>query len=260
MFLRGDDLRFIELAESLAKRRAVAETLITEALLAPRVAGDSEGVAAELRERDGSMKLVGLKMIRAEVDVQALKLPNFLIVPAAGVVNDAGVIELLNVRCRVCRVELTPALVEGDPRADAREAVELGNHLGELGVVARARHRVGAGELFIVVVLAVDTSDKGRGDREKVVCSAAVYHVLPDEHAEAVAVIIPAQGLNFDVLAEHVEAHVLHELDIENHGVVARRSVESVREVPLIEHAVLEIRPAVEKQPGNAVFVFPNAD
>ena len=206
------------------------------------------------------MKLVGLKMIRAEVDVQALKLPNFLIVPAAGVVNDAGVIELLNVRRRACRVELPPALVEGDPRADARAAVELGNHLGEFGIIARARHRVGAGELFIVVVLAVDTSDKGRGDREKVIFSAAVYHVLPDEHAEAVAVIIPAQRLDLDVLAEHIEAHVLHELDIENHGVVARRSVESVREVPLIEHAVLEIRSAVEQQPGNAVFVFPNAD
>ena len=175
-------------------------------------------------------------------------------------VNDAGVIELLNVRRRVCRVELAPALVEGDPRADARAAVELGDHLGELSIVARASHRVGAGELFIVVVLAVDTSDKGRGDREKVIFSAAVYHVLPDEHAEAVAVIVPAHGLDFDVLAEHVEAHVLHELNIEHHRVVARRSVESVREVSLIEHAVLEIRSAVEQQPGNAVFVFSNAD
>ena len=106
----------------------------------------------------------------------------------------------------------------------------------------------------------MNTRDEGRGDREKVVCSTAVYHVLPDEHAEAVAVIVPAHGLNFDVLAEHVEAHVLHELNIEHHRVVARRSVESVREVSLIEHAVLEIRSAVEQQPGNAVFVFPNAD
>ena len=72
LFLRGDNLRFIELAEGLAKRRAVAKTLVAEAFVAPRVAGDGEGVAAELRKRDGSMKLVGLKMIRAEVDVQAL--------------------------------------------------------------------------------------------------------------------------------------------------------------------------------------------
>lgn len=93
--------------------------------------------------------------------MQALKLPNFLIVPAAGVVNDAGVIELLNVRRRVCRVELPPALVEGDPRADARAAVELGDHLGELGVIARARHRVGAGELFIVVVLMMNAVMRG---------------------------------------------------------------------------------------------------
>ena len=206
------------------------------------------------------MKLVGLKMIRAEVDVQALKLPNFLIVPAAGVVDDAGMIELLNVRCRVCCVELAPALVEGDPRADGRAAVELGNHLGELGIIARARHRVGAGKFSVVVILVVNAGDEGRGDGEKVIFPAAVYHVLPDEHAEAVAVIIPAHRLDFDVLAEHVEAHVLHELDIENHGVVARRGIEPVREVPLIEHAVLEIRSAVEKQPGNAVFVFPNAD
>lgn len=109
LFLRGDDLRLVEFAEGLAKRRAVAKTLVAEAFVAPRVAGDGEGVAAELRERDGSMKLVGLKMIRAEVDVQALKLSDFLIVPAAGVVNDAGVIELLNVRRRVCCVELHPS-------------------------------------------------------------------------------------------------------------------------------------------------------
>ena len=72
--------------------------------------------------------------------------------------------------------------------------------------------------------------------------------------------IVPAHGLDFDVLAEHVEAQVLHELNIEHHRVVARRGVEPVRPVTLIEHAVLEIRSAVEQQPGNAVFVFPNAD
>ena len=106
----------------------------------------------------------------------------------------------------------------------------------------------------------MNARDEGRGDGEKVIFPAAVYHVLPDEHADAVAVIIPAHRLDLDVLAEHVEAHVLHELDIEHHRVVARRGVEPVGEVPLVKNAVLEIRPAVEKQPGNAVFVFPNAD
>ena len=106
----------------------------------------------------------------------------------------------------------------------------------------------------------MNARDEGRGDGEKVIFPAAVYHVLPDEHAEAVAVIVPAQRLDFDVLAEHVEAQVLHELNVKNHRVVARRGVEPVREVALVKNAVLEIRPAVEKQPGNAVFVFSNAD
>ena len=73
--------------------------------------------------------------------------------------------------------------------------------------------------------LEMDAGDERRGDRQQIVLSAAGGHVLPDEHAQPVAVIIPAHGLNFDVLAQHIEAQPLHERNIIDQRLVRRRGV-----------------------------------
>ena len=199
-------------------------------------------------------------MIGAEVDVQALQLPDLLIVPAAGVVDDARGVEPVGIFCCRSRVKLPPAFIEQHPGADTRAAVELRDQFGQLGIVARPRNGVGAGKFFVVVVLVMDAGDERGGDGQQAVVPAAVDHVLPDQHTEPVAVIVPAHGLDFDVLAQHVKAHVLHELKIKDHCLVRRRGVKPVRPVALIEHAVLVIRLAVEKQARRAVFVFSDAE
>lgn len=52
-FLCGNNLLFVEPAEGVGKGCFVPQRLVAEAFFAPSVTGDGEGVAAELRQRDG---------------------------------------------------------------------------------------------------------------------------------------------------------------------------------------------------------------
>ena len=49
---------------------------------------------------------------------------------------------------------------------------------------------------------------------ERSIVGATVYHVLPDDHSKAVAMIIPSCSLDFYMLTDHVEAEIFHGLDI----------------------------------------------
>ena len=79
--------------------------------------------------------------------------------------------------------------------------------------------------------------------------AAAVYHVLPDDQPQTVAVVVPAVGLDFDVLADHVEAGFSDLRKIEDHCFVRRRRVNAVRPVSLIQHALLKNHFMIETQP-----------
>ena len=93
-----------------------------------------------------------------------------------------------------------------------------------------------------MAVLEVNAGDERRGDGQQIVLSAAGGHILPDQHPQPVAVVIPAHRLNFDVLAQHIEAQLLHARNIIDQRLVRRRGIQSVRPITLIEHAMVEIR------------------
>ncbi len=82
---------------------------------------------------------------------------------------------------------------------------------------------------------------------ERSIVGATVYHVLPDDHSKAVAMIIPSCSLNFYMLTDHVEAEIFHGLDIIDQRFIRWRSVKSVRPVSLIQKPFLEVRPAIEQ-------------
>ena len=92
------------------------------------------------------------------------------------------------------------------------------------------------------------------------IAPAAVRHVLPDEHPQAVAVVVPAVGLDLHVLAQGVEAHRLGRGDVEGERRVAGRGVEPVGPPALVEQAVHEIGLPVEQQALRAVPVLADAD
>ena len=70
---------------------------------------------------------------------------------------------------------------------------------------------------------------------------AAVDHVLPHQHSQPVAVIVPAHRLQFYMLSKHVEAELFHLCDVEDHRLVAGRSIQPVGPVTLVQKPVVEI-------------------
>ena len=175
--------------------------------------------------------------------------------PAAGRVDRARLVHGLDDLHGRLAVKLAPALVERYPHGDARVVVERGDHVAQLVQKRLARRHVRAAEEGIPAVVEVPARHERGRDDERVVALAAAGHVLPDEHAQPVTVVIPAVALDLDVLAQHVEAHILGQLDVVDERVVARRGVEPVRPVALIEQPVVKIRLAVEKQAAHAVLV-----
>ena len=216
---------------------------------------DAVDIAAELRQQRGAAELVELEFVLLEVHVQAAHIAEALIVPAAGGVDRAGFVHGLDDLHGRLAVKLAPALVERHPHGDARVVVERGDHVAQLVQKRLARRHVRAAEERIPAVVEMPARHERGRDDERVVASAAAGHILPDEHAQPVTVVIPAVALDLDVLAQHVEAHVLGQLDVIDERVVARRGVEPVRPVPLIEQPVVKIRLAVEKQAAHAVLV-----
>ena len=67
---------------------------------------------------------------------------------------------------------------------------------------------------------------------------APVYHILPDEHAKAVTVVIPAHRLQLAVLAQQAEAALLHSFDITYERLIAWGRIQSLRPVALVKHPI----------------------
>ena len=66
---------------------------------------------------------------------------------------------------------------------------------------------------------------------------AAADLILPDHHAQPIAVIVVASRFDLDVLADHVEAGRLQKLDVEQHRFVGWRRQQSIRPPALIERS-----------------------
>lgn len=150
-------------------------------------------------------------------------------------------------------IELPPALVEGHPHRKRNAVFEAADRVRHLGEIFPPALLVGAGEEFVVVVADMNADERQDSYRPEAVIRAPGNHVLPDEHALLVAVIVPAQRLDFDVLPYHVEAHGLHQLDIVFQRGVGGRREHPVRPVALVEHAGVEVGLVVEGEPAIAV-------
>ena len=55
---------------------------------------------------------------------------------------------------------------------------------------------------------------------ERSIVGATVYHVLPDDHSKAVAMIIPSLRLYFQMFPYHIKSAFLHLLQIKDHSFI----------------------------------------
>ena len=251
--MSGTYLPAVEPAQRLGQRlyrlkSAIAEVGLTEAVFVAVVV-----VAAELAQQHGTPQFILTVNVFLEVNVQALGLTDLLVVPAGGVVYRSCAVKVPDKLCDTGGVKLTPALVERYPHRDAGAVVELMQHLEKLNLVLLSARLVLSGEQLVAIVLEVDARHERGGDDDGVVLAAAVYHVLPHEHTEAVAVIVPAHGFDLYVLAQHIKAHVLCGLNVEDQRLVTRRGVHTVGPVALIQKSVVEKGLVVQKQAAYAV-------
>ena len=164
----------------------------------------------------------------AEVVVLADVVSAALVEPAARLVVRTRVIDLGELGGHVICAELPPSLVEDGPRGDAREEAEVLDGGAGLLEPCGAGLRVGGAkslELLRVVEMPGDFRRHG-GNLARVerwvFCRPSVDHVLPHDHAQTVAVIVPARRLDLEMLAQHVEAELAGRLDVVEQCLVAR--------------------------------------
>ncbi|MNW10205.1 hypothetical protein D3C71_2073720 [compost metagenome] len=69
---------------------------------------------------------------------------------------------------------------------------------------------------------------------------SAIDHILPDNHAEPIAMIIPSCRFNLDMLPYHVEAKLLGDFDIVGESLISRCGVQTVRPISLIKNTMLK--------------------
>ena len=128
--------------------------------------------------------------------------------------------------------------------------------LAELRLELCAPLAVAPGKEGVCRVVQMYARHERRGDDDRVIAPSAVRHILPDEHTEPVAMVVPAQRLDLDMLAQHIEAHRLGGADIVDKRLIRRCGIESVRPVALIKQTVLEVWLVIQEQPRHSVFVL----
>jgi len=173
---------------------------VAEVRIVPGMIPDAIVVAAEFREDDGAAPAILFVAVRVEIDLVTLKVARPLVVPSAGMVDRPPRVVFANPRRGLCRVKLSPALIERHPYRDRNNAYEMAEHRFEVSPVVRAAFGIFSREKPVVTVFHRMIDKQRIRNEELTIFAADVNHVLPDEHAEPVAVIVPSERLDLDVL------------------------------------------------------------
>ena len=142
-------------------------------------------------------------------------------------VDDARGILLAGKVDHLSGLELSPTLVERCPHDDARIVVMLCNHIFPLvleGIFSNRRQRTISFVPLTFQPISLATH-------------LNAGHILPHEHAEAVAVVVPTCRFDLHVLTNGVESPRLRLLDVEAKGLIGGSSVDAVGPVALVQRA-----------------------
>ena len=190
--------------------------------------------------------------------MQGVYIPAALIVPAAGFVYKAGVVQRTD--CLYCPggIVLSPALVKGHPAAHAGVAAQRLHRIFQLPAVFGAAAFAAPAQQPPQRRLVRQAAHKrlqniGQvGDEPQVILAAAVDHILPDYKPQPVAVVVPALRLYLCVLAQQVVAQRLYLAQLPFHRRIRGRGVQSLRPVALIQQTVEQDRLVVQAEAQHA--------
>lgn len=79
---------------------------------------------------------------------------------------------------------------------------------------------------------------------------ATADHILPYDHSQTIAVVIPAQRLDLDMFPEHVEAQAFCKVNIIDKGLIAGSGHQSVGPVALIQDPMEKIGLVIQAEAG----------
>ena len=221
------------------------------------MAGHGPGNAAVFAQ--GHHPAPGPDPERVEIVVQGIHISPALIVPAAGLVHKAGTVQPADGLHGPGGIELPPALIEGHPAAHAGVALQgLYRGFQLPGIFFPARFRFAAQQApegpCIRQAAEQRLEHVGQvGHEPELVGPAAVHHVLPDDEAQLIAVVIPALRLDLGVLAQKVEAQLFYGLQFPYHCPIAGRGVQALGPVALIQQAVEQDGLAIQAEAHDPV-------
>jgi len=118
---------------------------------------------------------------------------DIVIIPSAGTRDQPGRIQLHDITDNTLRIKLTPGLIKYHPENNRRAVIMLKDHLRKFLFKLHTTRQINFTILQIV---------------------PHAGHILPDHQSEFVGPVIPACRLNLDMLANHVESKLLHQLNI----------------------------------------------
>ena len=198
-------------------------------------------------------------MQRIEIVVDGAHISAALIIPAAGLVHKAGIVQRADGLHCPGRVKLAPAFVERHPAADTGMAGKRLYRGFQLPAVFFPAAFLSTAQQ-LPEWLCIGQAAQQRlqhigqvGDEPQLVGAAAVHHVLPDHKAQPVAVVIPALRLDFCVLAQQVEAQRFHLAQLPLHRRIGRRGIQALRPVALIQQAVEQDGLSVQAEAQHAL-------
>ena len=99
----------------------------------------------------------------------------------------------------------------------------------------------GTAEFGVFVVLRTAQAECGTDGRQtEAVRSTAAWHVLHDQDAQSVAVVIPSAAFDLDVLSQHVEAHLFDLCQFIDDRFIIRICHQPVTGIPLVQKTAQE--------------------
>ena len=81
------------------------------------------------------------------------------------------------------------------------------------------------------------------------ICATSRNTILPNQHANTIAVIVPTLAFNLDMLSQRIETSRLHGLYVIYQRIVGWRRQQSIRPIALIQHATHKILRSIQMHP-----------
>ena len=221
------------------------------------------GIAPVFGDGEGTFP-VAFHLEGPEIIVDTLKIPTSLVEPATGVVDGAGGVFLSDQSGDPGGVKLSPALIEGYPYSQGRHIVKMRHCIQTFLFPGASSVFLRPGEQAVVVIPGVYSNMGEQGGhvthQGQVIGGAATDHVLPDNHAQAVTMVIPAQGFYLNVFPQHVETKTFGQPDVEQEGLIAGGGHQAIWPIALVQQTMEEVWTVVQAETQDAFFIWFHAE